>query len=160
LENTKKREKSLLMVNNFPRVYNTVKSSPTDVGLLSFTRSIASLLISIIHFLQFLFLNKINKMSYWIGNRRPAALKPSGTLSSTSGMADKDVTLSSPPEDSISDLSWSPKAQHLAVAAWDNKVRIYDLTNRPGGEGMTVINFEKPVLSCAWSDVCHHSSVI
>lgn len=38
-----------------------------------------------------------------------------------------------PPEDSISCLSWSPVANHLAVSSWDNKVRIYDVTGSPAG---------------------------
>jgi mRNA export factor len=37
----------------------------------------------------------------------------------------KDVALNSPPEDSISDLQWSPTGDFLAVSSWDKKVRIY-----------------------------------
>lgn len=79
---------------------------------------------------------------------------PSVPSSTTTGSIAKDVALVSPPEDSISDLSWSPAANHLAVASWDSKVRIYDVTHSSAGEGKAVINFEGPVLSCAWSKVC------
>jgi mRNA export factor len=34
----------------------------------------------------------------------------------------KDVELASPPDDSISSLSFSPTANHLVATSWDNKV--------------------------------------
>jgi mRNA export factor len=67
------------------------------------------------------------------------------------GDLSKDIQFSSPPEDSISALSWSPAANHLAVASWDNKVRIYDVTRNPSGEGRAAIDFGGPALSCDWS---------
>ena len=70
----------------------------------------------------------------------------------------KDATLSSPPEDSISSLSWSPAANHLAVGSWDNKVRIYDVTQDSTGIGVSAIGFERPVLTCDWSSVCLYPS--
>lgn len=76
---------------------------------------------------------------------------------STTGMDGEvanDIQLASPPEDSISDLSWSPAANHLAVASWDNKVRIYDVPHNSSGEGKALIHFDAPVLSCVWSKVC------
>ncbi len=57
-----------------------------------------------------------------------------------------------PPEDSISDLSFSPQSAHLAVASWDKKVRIYEV-NASGGEGKAYFEHEAPVLSCDWSPV-------
>lgn len=63
----------------------------------------------------------------------------------------KDATLSSPPEDSISSLSWSPVANYLAVGSWDNKVRIYNITQSPTGTGAAAIDFDGPVLTCDWS---------
>ena len=92
---------------------------------------------------------KINKMSSLFGRSTSAP-----RASSLNIQLSKDVTLSSPPDDSISDLCWSPVANHLAVASWDSKVRIYDVTQKSAGEGKAVINFEGPVLSCAWSKVC------
>jgi WD40 repeat protein len=87
-------------------------------------------------------------MSSYYGRSTSAPSAAASTVNLT-----KDVTLSSPPDDSISDLSWSPFANHLAVASWDSKVRIYDVTQNSAGIGKAVINFEGPVLSCAWSKV-------
>ncbi|KAJ5789842.1 uncharacterized protein N7518_006853 [Penicillium psychrosexuale] len=56
-----------------------------------------------------------------------------------------------PPEDSISELAWSPIANHLAVSSWDHNVRIYDVTRSVKGEGKAMFSFGGPVLSCAWS---------
>jgi WD40 repeat protein len=36
--------------------------------------------------------------------------------------SNKDHELSSPPNDGISSLAWSPKANFLASGAWDNSV--------------------------------------
>lgn len=69
------------------------------------------------------------------------------------GDSSKDTQLSSPPEDSISGLSWSPVANYLAVSSWDNKVRIYDITTSKQGTGVAAIDFGGPVLGCDWSQV-------
>lgn len=88
-------------------------------------------------------------MSYTFGR---SSSTPSATV--LSGELSKDITLASPPDDSISDLSWSPNANFLSVASWDGKVRIYDITQNSAGEEKAVINFDGPVLGCAWSKVC------
>lgn len=69
------------------------------------------------------------------------------------GDPSKDVALSSPPEDSISDLQFSPTGDFLAVSSWDKKVRIYQVSEQGQSEGKAQIEFEAPVLSCAWSEV-------
>lgn len=74
------------------------------------------------------------------------------TTSSNLGDPSKDIKLASPPEDSTSALSWSPVANHLAVASWDSKVRIYDVTTG-NGQGVAGINLDGPTLSCDWSRV-------
>jgi WD40 repeat protein len=84
-------------------------------------------------------------MSY----RPPTVTATTGTPSDLSG----DFTLSSPPEDSISSLCWSSKANYLAVGSWDSKVRIYDVTASSTGTGVAAIDFEGPVLTCDWSPV-------
>lgn len=84
-------------------------------------------------------------MSY----RPPTVTATAGTASDASG----DFTLSSPPEDSISSLCWSSKANYLAVGSWDSKVRIYDVTTSNTGTGIAAIDFEGPVLACDWSPV-------
>jgi mRNA export factor len=71
----------------------------------------------------------------------------------TLGDLSKDVQLNQGPEDSISDLAFSPMTEHLAVSSWDKKVRIYE-ANESGGEGKALFEFEGPVLSCDWSMVC------
>ncbi|TVY42723.1 Nucleoporin [Lachnellula subtilissima] len=63
----------------------------------------------------------------------------------------KDATLSMPPDDSISFLSWSPAANFLAVGSWDCRVRIYDVRTDQTGTGVAAIDFEGPVLACDWS---------
>jgi mRNA export factor len=73
------------------------------------------------------------------------------TQTSNLGDLSKDVKLASPPEDSTSALSWSPTANHLAVASWDNKVRIYDLSKSDTGSGITFINLSGPALAVDWS---------
>lgn len=82
-----------------------------------------------------------------------SAATSSSTTTSTQGDISKDIPLNSPPEDSISDLRFSPQADFLAVASWDKKVRIYAVSEQGQSEGKAAIDFEGPVLNCAWSDV-------
>ena len=86
--------------------------------------------------------------------------KPATTASNAIGDLTKDIQLASPPEDSISALSWSPVANHLAVSSWDDKVRIYDVTSTLTGNGVAAMDFANPVLACDWSKVCHSFSVL
>lgn len=74
-------------------------------------------------------------------------------FSSTLGELSKDVALSNPPEDSISDIDFSSQSQHLAVASWDKKVRIYEISASGGSEGKAFFEHDGPVLSCHWSKV-------
>lgn len=80
-----------------------------------------------------------------------AASANASAANSTTGDISKDVTLSNPPEDSISDISFSPQSEHLAVASWDKKVRIYEINAQGGSEGKALFEHEGPVLSCCWS---------
>jgi mRNA export factor len=43
----------------------------------------------------------------------------------------KDVELTSPPDDSVSSLSFSPTANHLVATSWDNKVRSHHHLTKP-----------------------------
>lgn len=74
-------------------------------------------------------------------------------VTNTSGDISKDVAISQPPEDSISDIRFSPTQDALAVSSWDKKVRIYKVSEQGQNEGMAAIDFDAPVLNCAWSDV-------
>lgn len=75
------------------------------------------------------------------------------STSSTSGDLSKDIPLSDPPSDSVSDLAFSPTQDLIAVASWDKKVRIYEVSEQGKSEGKAAIDFEAPVLACAWSNV-------
>ncbi|KAL8746738.1 MAG: hypothetical protein Q9190_001296 [Brigantiaea leucoxantha] len=63
---------------------------------------------------------------------------------SASGDISKDVALNTPPEDGISDLKFSPQSEHLAVASWDKKVRIYEINAQGGSEGKALFEHEQP----------------
>lgn len=86
-----------------------------------------------------------------------------GTASSSSTQGDisKDVAVTAPPDDSISDIAFSPQADHLAVASWDKKVRIYEINNQGASEGKALFDHEGPVFSTHWSKVSseHQSSL-
>lgn len=71
----------------------------------------------------------------------------------TTGDISKDVALNQPPEDSISDMRFSPVSEHLAVASWDKKVRIYEINAQGQSEGKALFEHEAPVLNCCWSPV-------
>lgn len=73
--------------------------------------------------------------------------------SNTQGDLSKDVPLSDPPTDSVSEISFHPKANYLSVASWDNKVRIYEIDGQGKSSGKAMIDFQGPVLSTAWSVV-------
>lgn len=71
----------------------------------------------------------------------------------TQGDLSKDVTVQNPPEDSISDLRFSPASDHLAVASWDKKVRIYEIAGDGQSQGRAMFEHDGPVLNCCWSPV-------
>src|SRR3954447_26749435 len=74
----------------------------------------------------------------------------------TTGDISKDVALNQPPEDGISDLRFSPASDHLAVASWDKKLRIYEINDQGQSEGKALFEHEAPVLNCCWSPVSLH----
>lgn len=77
----------------------------------------------------------------------------STTANATVGDISKDVALTAPPDDSVSEIAFSPLTEHLAVASWDKKVRIYEINAQGGSEGKALFEHEQPVLSCCWSKV-------
>lgn len=79
---------------------------------------------------------------------------PTAAPSNSLGDLSKDIALSTPPEDSISAIRWSPGSNHLAVASWDSKVRIYEVSGSGSSEGKAIFNGDGPMLSCDWSKVC------
>lgn len=88
-------------------------------------------------------------MAGLFGSSSTTATQQNNTL----GDLSKDVTVKNPPEDSVSDLAFSSQSDHLAVASWDNKVRIYEITANGEAEGRAAFEHEGPVLSCHWSKV-------
>ena len=81
------------------------------------------------------------------------AAAASAGSTNTTGDISKDVQLNQPPEDSISDMRFSPTSDHLAVASWDKKVRIYEIKGDGQSEGKALFEHEAPVLNCCWSPV-------
>ncbi|KAI1412947.1 WD40 repeat-like protein [Hypoxylon sp. FL1857] len=68
------------------------------------------------------------------------------------GSLSMDVTLPADAEDTISSVSWSPVANHLAAASWDGKVRVYDVNANDGtARGVAGLVGVAPVLDCDWA---------
>lgn len=78
----------------------------------------------------------------------------SAPANTAQGDLSKDVALQNPPEDSISDLSFNPQRDFLAVSSWDKKVRIYEIDAQGNSQGKALFDHEGPVLNCCWSKVC------
>jgi mRNA export factor len=75
------------------------------------------------------------------------------TANNSQGDISKDVQLSSPPEDGITGLSFSPQADYLSVTSWDKKVRIYEIQASGQSEGKAMYEHEGPVFASHWSPV-------
>ncbi|CAG8620217.1 10724_t:CDS:2 [Funneliformis caledonium] len=70
----------------------------------------------------------------------------------TSNEAPKDYEVPHGPNDSVSEVSFSPVAEFFAVSSWDTYVRIYEANSATGAAvGKALYNHEKPALCCAWS---------
>ncbi|KAK6834842.1 WD40 repeat-like protein [Apiospora arundinis] len=65
--------------------------------------------------------------------------------------APADTVLPADAADTISSVSWSPAANHLAAASWDGKVRIYDVASGPSAHAAAMLSVDSPVLSCDWA---------
>jgi mRNA export factor len=94
-------------------------------------------------------------MAFFGGNTAQSG--PSAAANANNqGDLSKDIELSSPPEDSVSDISFSSQSEHLAVASWDKKVRIYEISDTGSSVGKAAYDHEGPVLSVVWSKVSSH----
>ncbi|KAK5171214.1 RNA export factor gle2 [Saxophila tyrrhenica] len=69
----------------------------------------------------------------------------------TQGDLSKDIPVASPPDDSISGISFSPTSEHFAASSWDKKVRIWEVDGSGQTQGRAMMEFEGPVLDCCWS---------
>ena len=84
------------------------------------------------------------------------ASSAAASSSSTLGDIKNDVALSNPPSDSVSHIAFSmaqDKGDFLAVASWDNKIRIYEVAQNGQTEGRHVYEHQQPVLNCDFSKV-------
>ncbi|KAF2086154.1 WD40 repeat-like protein [Saccharata proteae CBS 121410] len=71
----------------------------------------------------------------------------------TQGDISKDVELKMPPgTDSVSHIQFSPVADHIAVASWDNAVRIYEIDPQGNSQGKAEIKMDGPALSTCFSN--------
>lgn len=75
----------------------------------------------------------------------------SSAANPTQGDLSKDVQVSDPPTDSISDLAFSPASDHLAVSSWDNKVRIYEIDQNGQSKGVAYFEHQGPALNVCWT---------
>lgn len=82
-----------------------------------------------------------------------AASSAAASSNPTAGDLSKDVQVQNPPEDSVSAIRFSTASDHLAVASWDKKVRIYEIDGNGNSQGKALFDHEGPVLSCCWSPV-------
>jgi mRNA export factor len=62
-----------------------------------------------------------------------------------------DIIVQNPPEDSISDLAFSPQADFFSVSSWDKKVRIYEVSANGTTEGRALYEHDAPVLTTRWT---------
>ncbi|KAI5480868.1 mRNA export factor [Pseudohyphozyma bogoriensis] len=63
----------------------------------------------------------------------------------------KDVELNSLQNDGISDLKWSPTGDFLAVASWNNEVRLWEVGQGGQNQGKASFSHEGPALCVDWS---------
>ncbi|KAK6458137.1 WD40-repeat-containing domain protein [Scheffersomyces xylosifermentans] len=81
-----------------------------------------------------------------------ANVSSTATTTNTPGQVINDVNVNNPPEDSISDLSFSPQQDLLAAASWDRKVRVYEIDPNSGNnQGRAMYEHEGPVFSASWT---------
>ncbi|OMJ21099.1 Poly(A)+ RNA export protein [Smittium culicis] len=73
---------------------------------------------------------------------------------------EKDIEISEPPTDTVSELAFSPQADYLAASSWDNNVRIWEIQSNGVSTGKAMYSHEGPALSCAWSTVAAHDAAI
>ena len=74
----------------------------------------------------------------------------SGVNQTTTVDTSGDLEIPQGPEDSVSDIAFSPTAEILSVASWDNKIRIYEI-GQGGANGKAMYEHTGPVLSTHFS---------
>lgn len=77
--------------------------------------------------------------------------KPSMSMSRNEINTNLDREMPQGPSDTVSCLAWSPNGNFLAVASWDNSVRVYEINPATGeGQGRFVYQHEAPALGVCW----------
>ncbi|KAI8827285.1 WD40-repeat-containing domain protein [Fimicolochytrium jonesii] len=66
-------------------------------------------------------------------------------------VAQKDVEISQPPGDTVSELRFSPRANLLAASSWDNQTRIWEISSNGQSIPKAAIQHEAPALCVDWS---------
>ncbi|KAI0537163.1 Poly(A)+ RNA export protein [Xylaria digitata] len=75
----------------------------------------------------------------------------STSTGNTIGDLKDDVAVANPPDDTVTDLTFSPTADILAVSSWDKKVRIYQIAGNGASEGKHIYEHDAPVFSVDFS---------
>jgi mRNA export factor len=84
-----------------------------------------------------------------------SAASSASSSNPTQGDLSKDVPVPNGPEDSISDLVFSPASEHFSVSSWDGKVRIYAVDGNGQSSGVAMLESKTtagaPMLNTCWS---------
>ncbi|KAJ6934270.1 hypothetical protein NC651_009339 [Populus alba x Populus x berolinensis] len=78
-----------------------------------------------------------------------------GAAATANTNPNKSIEVSHPPSDSVSSLSFSPKANFLVATSWDNQVRCWEITRNGTNVGSVAkasISHDQPVLCSTWKD--------
>ncbi|XP_048325158.2 protein RAE1 isoform X2 [Ziziphus jujuba] len=78
-----------------------------------------------------------------------------GTATPGNPNPNNSIEVAQPPSDSVSSLSFSPKANYLVATSWDNQVRCWEIMRSGNAVGSTPkasISHDHPVLCSAWKD--------
>ncbi|CAN1121454.1 Protein RAE1 [Linum perenne] len=78
-----------------------------------------------------------------------------GATSATNTNPNKSFEVIQPPTDSVSSLSFSPKANYLVATSWDNQVRCWEITRNAStatSAAKASMSHDQPVLCSAWKD--------
>lgn len=77
----------------------------------------------------------------------------SGTKVTAASTKDVEIPESSLPSDSTSALEFSPTQDLLAVASWNNEVRIYEVNAQGQSNGKAGYSHAAPAFCLTWSSV-------
>ncbi|CAI0473909.1 unnamed protein product [Linum tenue] len=78
-----------------------------------------------------------------------------GAASAASTNPNKSFEVIQPPTDSVSSLSFSPKANYLVATSWDNQVRCWEISRNASTASSAPkasMSHDQPVLCSAWKD--------